>query len=870
MNKIIKIKKQAYITIEDEREDGNLVVDFSSYREFNKDDLRKYNPLYFYKAFTEEDIKNLDDIIKFCQGLIIKDQTTADRLENNDSMEQSDMYLRAKDDQLDGQYSVFDRDSIIRNYREHNPYYGKLKNKYGIDPYDSRKAEDFDIIKISNHNLSKKEESLILESYSEAVNYFKKVTHTKAFNNQMYYREMFYMYLINATLHRYINKTMYRIFDVDQYTKRDLKNAFISNGMDYFDSFPIEYQRRTYKRLNELIRNKGTEEIFPIIEDIFSISSIDINKYFLAKQKEDLKFYKTKVGDKLDVYNDPQYGYNEIVDLDPYWRNTKKEVMNKAFNVIQTKYLSTDAVVDIIGNSKSLSYLYSLINLMKNDKDIIEDDSFNMMDSRISNRKFNVFDAIVTLNTLVINYIYWNDRIKNKSLDIYAYNFDSDITETVNEIRSYIYSRQFDKADYTYYAKELNFLNIKKFKNRNLLSFEDVLREYEIDDLAKRQFKYISEILTGVNGSEILEYYIENDLIIDGMRYLWNQVSKPEREFDLRNISYYSNFMDIFKKFLNIMVRDKRISKEDVYKVMLQDPSIDEDLKQFVKVMNLKFLDESYKNYLADKNENTIDQIISDVKKSVDYSIKNNRYSERKHLKRYPALDSYISDILSYHELDKEEINIYDIIDIYNYNEKFRKELEDMIVSIKDQTLRKKFTKLHKQLFINKSSNDVFKGFETYSDYLKFKEPDLYFYTVIESEIYNEDTFDRENIFRERIFELVSSIDNHLNLKEQYFTNSNFVGIINFIRDYITILITLFKSYTTDLIYTSLLFKLDNKFENGINMIDETNIKYTGTTKYVDKINTLDNRDITEKIKRKEEIDLKDNIKIEVYKKGEN
>src|SRR5699024_3829246 len=240
---------------------------------------------------------------------------------------------------------------------------------------------------------------------------------------------------------------------------------------------------------------------------------------------------------------------------------------------------------------------------------------------------------------------------------------------------------------------------------------------------------------------------------------------------------------------------------------------------------------------------------------SIDYSIKNNQYTSKKQISRYPALKSYISDIIVYDDSDKDLINIYDIINMYKHNEKFRKELEELIYNANDPHLREKFITLHKQLFINNSSNDVFNGFKTYSDYLKFKEPDLYYYTIVESEIYNEDTFDRENIFRERIFELVSSIDNHLNLKEQYFTNSNFVGIVNFIRDYITILI--------------MLFKLEDKFENSINIIDEDNVKYSRTTKKVDKINTLDKKNIIDKINRKESIETKDELKISIIKKGD-
>lgn len=843
-----------------------MSINFNNFNGFKVEDLRKYNPLYYYKAFKEEDIEDLDELIKFCQGLIIKDQSLGDSFETRKSMEESDVYIRAKDGTLDNNYSIFDIDTVIRNYKDANRYYGKLKEKYNIDPYLSRKTEDFRIIKCLNNNLDKKKERMFLDSYNESVDYFLKVTHTKAFNNQVYYREMYYMYLINATIHRYINKTMYNYFDVDKYSKKDLKNAFISNGLDYFDSFPLEYQRRTYKRLNDLIRNKGTNDIFPIIEDIFSLEAIDINKYFLAKEENDLKFYKTEISKLFNQFEDPSYEYEEIVNKDPYWRNTKEEVLNKKFNLLQTKYISTDAIIDIISNSKGLSYLYSIINLMKEDKNIIEDDSFSLMNSRISKSRIDVFDAIITLNTLLINYIKWNDRIKNnKNMDIYGYNFESNIKPIVDDIRSYIYSRQFDKSDYTVYAKMLNYLNIKKFKNRNTLDYQDVINEYESSDLAKRQFKFISEILTGVNGSTQLEYYIENDLIIDGMRYLWTQVTKKERKFSFKNISYYTHFMDVYTKFINVMIRDGRINENDVYSIMIEDEEIQKELDKFVYNMNMKVLNDKYKEYMDNKTPDNINSLVSTIRKSIEVSIKNNKYDYTKQIKRYPSLNSYISDILTYEDLNEDYINVSEIMSMYKHNEDFRKQLEDLIINSKDPHLTKKFTKLYEQLFITKSSNDIFNGYSTYSDYLMSKNPDLYYYTIVESNIYDEDVFDREGIFRERIFELVASIDNHLNLKEQLFTNSNFSSVVNFIIDYVKVLVLLFKSYTTDMIYTGMLFKLDNEFENKINLLDETDVKYSGTTERVDKVNILDNRNITDKINNNENIKVTDSLFINSY-----
>ena len=67
---------------------------------FKEEMLRKYSPAYIYNPFKELDIKDLNEVIQYAKGLVIKDSELADAYENEQSMKNSDRYIRAKEGTL--------------------------------------------------------------------------------------------------------------------------------------------------------------------------------------------------------------------------------------------------------------------------------------------------------------------------------------------------------------------------------------------------------------------------------------------------------------------------------------------------------------------------------------------------------------------------------------------------------------------------------------------------------------------------------------------------------------------------------------------------------------------------------------------------
>ena len=271
----------------------------STLAKFSPEMLRKFTPKYTFNIFNREDIEELNNLTLYVSGLIIKDEHTAEEAETDRSLRLADRYIRATEGNLKGARS-FEINAIIKNYAEENVYYKGLQDLYNISPYRSRKAKDREIITSLNSSaLSLKEQSLFQKCYYDTLKYYKEVTYTRAFSNQDHDVEFFNWYLVFSAALKYLNSKMEHYFDVDTYDKTKLKNGFISWGLDYFDDFPITYQRRVYKAINDLVRSKGTNEAFLKIRGIFQFAGLNVNKYYLAKNENSdrLTFYQTsKIG----------------------------------------------------------------------------------------------------------------------------------------------------------------------------------------------------------------------------------------------------------------------------------------------------------------------------------------------------------------------------------------------------------------------------------------------------------------------------------------------------------------------------------------------------------------------------------------------
>ena len=114
----------------------------------------------------------------------------------------------------------------------------------------------------------------------------------------------------------------------------------------------------------------------------------------------------------------------------------------------------------------------------------------------------------------------------------------------------------------------------------------------------------------------------------------------------------------------------------------------------------------------------------------------------------------------------------------------------------------------------------MMKGYNTFSDYLMNNDAELYMFTQIKESADYDYEPDYSKQYRDKIIELTESLSTYLDLNEELLIQNNFIGITTYIKDYMNILITIFKSFTTQTTDSSNNFTFDNEFDNFVRVTD--------------------------------------------------
>jgi hypothetical protein len=135
------------------------------------------------------EIKNSEQemelLINHAKLIVFKDELQANLQETDASLRNADPYISAylKVDFL----TQDERDSVINNYTELNPYYKSLFDKYEIPYYVSRLAKDLDIIKEPLFF----NDSILTDfktTYSKILKFFFATVYNKAMESDYNYR----------------------------------------------------------------------------------------------------------------------------------------------------------------------------------------------------------------------------------------------------------------------------------------------------------------------------------------------------------------------------------------------------------------------------------------------------------------------------------------------------------------------------------------------------------------------------------------------------------------------------------------------------------------------------------------------------------
>lgn len=198
-------------------------------------------------------------------------------------------------------------------------YYKRVKGLVG-NPTNYRLKDSMEIVgyflDVYNKNYygknteEKQEIALFLRSYLDVRNYYYKNLLLKGLESGDAYPVLEFILLIAMAFDRFFNKKIAKHADIDTYSTEDVNNFLDSFGLsdlneyeDFYDSF--DYKLAVVRNYNNLIKNKGTRRVKPLIEDMLNAVNeqyrIELNEYYLVKDTRESigyvdEFYKEEEG----------------------------------------------------------------------------------------------------------------------------------------------------------------------------------------------------------------------------------------------------------------------------------------------------------------------------------------------------------------------------------------------------------------------------------------------------------------------------------------------------------------------------------------------------------------------------------------------
>lgn len=361
---------------------------------------------------------------------------------------------------------LYEKDPVNHQYMKH------LGSK-GIDYYFARKANKFDVLYIPEI-----EHESIFKMYRNKIDenkmYVLRAVYSEAFKyDSDYYDNIMAIFIVLITMIDIISRVQEFIARREIFDIRSIEYIFKSYGVPYFAEIPIKYQSLMVKNLHTLLKYKSTHKCMVDICSLFGFDDISIFKYYLLKVRKtdvdgnyiyavdengdedlsaeyDLKFIKLPIDDDVNEHirlGNSYLSYDEVTSMDPTWDGGLNhealisEILKQNFNLVRSKYMSIDTVVDLAKMSTQQTYF---LNMFYND---IENELGQSVLSSLllnipyidQNALFSLSDAMTALSSLSYIYKGMEDIILDtptKILYVNGFNFNADISTLVNDLLS--------------------------------------------------------------------------------------------------------------------------------------------------------------------------------------------------------------------------------------------------------------------------------------------------------------------------------------------------------------------------------------------------------------------------------------------------
>ena len=529
-------------------------------------------------ALINEVQAKFNTLIRHSLNLIFKDDMDAHSKETELSYTQSRIYLNAIMENNSSVIESYHKNTIDNDpnivFQEHNSYYRELYIEHGIYPYTSRLADDFEIIfSINMENFDAFEQSEFKQVYDDCLVYFKQVLYTDAFNDTLKdYRSFIRFFCVFMAIERYLDVTL-SPSDANYQLNTDygIDQLLSFYNIEFLQELPSAYKTKVIHNISYIIRNKGSNNAFFSIFDIFGLKDIEILKYYLSKKidletgKTDLLFYKIPFNVQ-DVngflqslpeseLNNREEFYESVTKPDVTWKISKEEAESYNFNMIATKYIDVESIRGLQRTSTDMAYLISQIKQIKKFKDG-DQNTLNFNSSVFMYKDVNLFDAIIALNMTMIWYMGFDDIIASGD-DVplvYKFNPAVDVNDLSNTFKKYYDTKVFISLDT---VKEV--VNTKLFNNifnknntlynNMLVQLSSITNFDEYCDLQKdMNYLFMGDVIDGLFG----KYETYKDYLLAEAPNLTNYINYIEKNRD-DNMLLRENIQNIIVAIENFL-----------------------------------------------------------------------------------------------------------------------------------------------------------------------------------------------------------------------------------------------------------------------------------------------------------------------------
>ena len=397
---------------------------------------------------------------------------------------------------------------------EDNPdkTYLKYLGSYKIDLYTARNATDFSIIRypINNLDINPNLVKVFGSLYADCREYVMVVLYNENFEN-MYegYRDFIRFLILVYTLMHLGNKALEQSLSHHFLDDSMIHNVLSVYGIDESTLTTKKVRRDLAAQIYQLIRAKGTNEVYYKLVDILGYQDVVISKLMLMKGQQfdengnvldNNKPYFLQVDLKDDnIYESitsgkaVKYSYEEIIDTDPTWwdlPDTRKIINDSDYSMADSKYITIEAVIH------QMKYIFESIYFSRMVLDNKKSTETFMVEipELFGTTMMPLYDLILYMICATCMTAGLSGNITTESdepMAIAGFNFDIDI-ESFTE---YVNSCKYIDKD-----RLMNFIN-----NISMETYEDISKVFNDIMYPLREWLE-SELSNATNKDEFLEY----------------------------------------------------------------------------------------------------------------------------------------------------------------------------------------------------------------------------------------------------------------------------------------------------------------------------------------------------------------------------